>query len=86
MAQQLIKMNHLFSGISKSSEIEIVIALHFSFLCDEDGWTFNANKEPNYPHFFHPFSPSEIVSVHISGDLAISYVGFGSAGSPFNEV
>ena len=64
----------------------ILIPLHLSFLCDEDGWTFNANKEPNYPHFFHPFSPSEIVSVHISGDLAISYVGFGSAGSQYNEV
>ena len=52
-----------------------------SFLCDEDGWTFSANKEPNYPHFFHPFSPAEITGIQISGDLAISYVGFGNEGS-----
>ena len=59
---------------------EILTTLHTSILCDEDGWTFKANKEQNYPHFFHPFSPAEIVSLQISGDLAISFVGFGSEG------
>ena len=50
------------------------------FGCDEDGWTFQVNKDENYPHFFHLFSPSEVVEVRIKGSASISYAGFGPRG------
>ena len=33
--------------------------------CDEDGWTVQSNREPQYPHFFHLFPPAE-VTFHFS--------------------
>ena len=52
----------------------------FRFSCDEDGFIFQANTEPPYPHFFHLLSPDKIVSVRVVGEVMISYIGFGDQG------
>ena len=49
------------------------------FTCDADGWVFRANSESPYPHFFHVLSPSDIQAVTITGDVEISFVGFGDS-------
>ena len=49
------------------------------FACDADGWVFRANSESPYPHFFHVLSPNDIQAVTITGDVAISFVGFGDS-------
>ena len=53
-----------------------------SILCDPDGWILRVNKEAEYPHFFHLFPAQDILTVDVTGDVLISYIGFGSKGSP----
>ena len=38
---------------------------------------FRANKEKDYPTFFHVIQPAEIVDIRLLGDVEISYIGFG---------
>ena len=47
------------------------------FACDADGWTLRANKEGPYPHFFHIVNPADILTVTLTGDVEISFMGFG---------
>ena len=36
-----------------------------------------ANKEKDYPTFFHVIQPSEIVDIIVQGDIEFSFIGFG---------
>lgn len=47
-----------------------------TFECDEDGWTFQVNKEVSYLTFYHLFPPTEITEVKLTGTAEITYVGF----------
>ena len=40
---------------------------------------FRANSESPYPHFFHVLSPNDIQAVTITGNVAISFAGFGDS-------
>ena len=76
-------------GDGTTIDLDEPFLLRFSFAqsvpyvrigCDGDGWMVITNKEPPYPHFFHVFSPSEIKSVSVTGDLEVGYIGFGPKG------
>ena len=48
-----------------------------SIRCDEDGWIVKANREEEHSVFFHLMPPADIVSITVSGDIELSYFGFG---------
>ena len=45
--------------------------------CDQDGWVLKINSEDNYPHFFHILPQTTITTLDVTGDVEISYIGFG---------
>ena len=48
-----------------------------SIRCDEDGWIVKANREEELPVFFHLMPPAHIGGIKVSGDVELSYFGFG---------
>lgn len=45
--------------------------------CDGDGWVVKVNDEKNFPHFLHILPFQDIDRFEVSGDVDVSFVGFG---------